>query len=123
MAISAPTIPISPADSVNARILEVSEDRLQGFLRDPIREIASRSGVDAGSVIERIRAMLQAGTIRRVRQTLVSTNLAPGALVAWQVPNDRIDEIFDWMFQKDPFSGHIVVRSTDAQTAATSAGD
>jgi len=112
-------VPISPADPVNARILEVSEDRLQGFLRDPIGEIAARSGVELPTVIERIRAMLKGGTIRRVRQTLVSTNLAPGALVAWQVPNARIDEIFDWMFQKDPFSGHIVVRSTDGQTAGS----
>ena len=27
--------------------------------------------------------MLRAGTIRRVRQTLLATNLAQGALVAW----------------------------------------
>jgi AsnC-like protein len=112
-------IPVSPADPVNSRILEVSEDRLQGFLRDPVVEISKRSGLDVGTVIERIRAMLQAGTIRRVRQTLVSTNLAPGALVAWQVPEGKIDEIFDWMFQKDPFSGHVVVRSTDGQTAGS----
>ena len=120
MPASMPTsIPISPADPVNARILEVSEDQLQGFLRDPIGEIVRRSGLDAATVIERIRMMLKAGTIRRVRQTLVSTNLAPGALVAWQVPGQKIDEIFDWMFQKDPFSGHVVVRSTDGQTAGS----
>jgi hypothetical protein len=41
-------------------------------------------------VIERIRAMLEAGTIRRVRQTLLATNLAQGALVAWQVPPDKL---------------------------------
>ena len=37
-------------------------------------------------MLERLRAMLQAGVIRRIRQTLMATNLAPGALVAWQVP-------------------------------------
>ena len=53
-----------------------------------VGEIAIRSGVDLTTVIERIRAMLEAGAIRRVRQTLMSTNLASGALVAWQVRLD-----------------------------------
>ena len=60
--------------------------------------------------------MLRAGTIRRVRQTLMATNLAPGALVAWQFPTDKLDAAFDYMFQDDPFSGHVVIRSTDAAT-------
>jgi hypothetical protein len=58
--------------------------------------------------------MLRAGTIRRVRQTLMATNLAAGALVAWQFPADKVDGAFDFMFQQDPFSGHVVIRSTDA---------
>jgi hypothetical protein len=67
-------------------------------------------------VIERIRAMARAGTIRRVRQTLLATNLAQGALVAWQVPQEKLEAAFDYMFQQDPFSGHVVIRSTDAAT-------
>src|SRR5437588_7270951 len=67
----------------------------------------------------RIAAMLRAGTIRRVRQTLLVTNLADGALVAWKVPEDKIDNAFDWMFQRDPFSGHVVLRSTDTVTAGS----
>ena len=67
-------------------------------------------------MIERIRALLRAGTVRRVRQTLLSTNLAQGALVAWQVPSDRLQAAFDFMFQRDPFSGHVVIRTTDAVT-------
>src|SRR5262249_12960275 len=55
-------------------------------------------------------------TIRRVRQTLLATNLAEGALVAWKVPEKKIDAAFDWMSQRDPFSGHVVLRSTDAIT-------
>jgi hypothetical protein len=71
-------------------------------------------------VVERIRAMLEAGTIRRVRQTLLATNLAQGALVAWQVPQEKLDTAFDYMFQRDPFSGHVVTRSTDAATPGSS---
>ena len=108
--------PIAHTEATNAKILAISEDRIQGFVRDPIGEIAQRSGVPVDTVIERIRAMLRAGTIRRVRQTLMATNLAEGALVAWQFPADKVDSGFDFMFQQDPFSGHVVIRSTDAAT-------
>ena len=114
------TVAETHTDPVNAQILAISEDRIEGFVRDPIGEIARLSGVDEETVIERIRAMLRAGTIRRVRQTLMATNLAEGALVAWQVPNEKLDAAFDYMFQKDPFSGHIVIRSTDAATPGSS---
>src|SRR6185436_1532942 len=90
---------------------------LQGFQPDPLGEIARQSGVDLPTVIERIRAMIQSGTIRRVRQTLMSTNLARGALVAWKVPEEKLSAAFDYMFQQDPFSGHVVIRSTDQQIA------
>jgi DNA-binding Lrp family transcriptional regulator len=106
-------LPIAHTDPVNARVLAVSEDRISGFVRDPFGEIAQRSGVDVDTVMERIRAMLRAGTIRRVRQTLMATSLAEGALVAWQVPNEKLDAAFDFMFNDDPFSGHIVIRSAD----------
>lgn len=104
-------------DPLNARILAISEDKIQGFVREPFAEIAGRSGVPEEQVLERIRLMLEAGTIRRVRQTLIATNLAEGALVAWRVPEEKLNSAFDFMFEKDPFSGHIVVRSTDPQTA------
>jgi DNA-binding Lrp family transcriptional regulator len=109
-------IPLGLDDPVNAAILAVSEDRLEGFQRDPFGEIAARSGVDVETVILRVRALVAAGTIRRVRQTLLSNNLAEGALVAWRVPQERLHEAFDFMFQRDPFSGHVVIRTTDSVT-------
>jgi hypothetical protein len=109
-------LPIAHTDPVNAKILAVSEDRIQGFVRDPIGTIAEQSGVDAETVMERIKAMLRAGTIRRVRQTLMATNLAEGALVAWQYPEEKLNDAFDYMVDDDPFSGHVVIRSTDAAT-------
>ena len=104
---------VSIDDPVNKAILAVSEDQLTGFQPDPITLIAERSGIDAQTVIERLRGMLESGTIRRIRQTLLSTNLAAGALVAWEVPEDDLSAAFDYMFQRDPFSGHVVLRSTD----------
>ncbi len=113
------TIPIETTDPINSRILEVSEDCVQGFHRDPLGVISEQSGVARETVVERIQAMLRGGIIRRVRQTLLATNLARGALVAWQVPSNRLDEAFDYMFQQDPFSGHVVTRSTDNVTAGS----
>src|SRR5437867_421894 len=107
-------VPTEVGDPLNARILSVSEDRIQGFQRDPLGEIARQSGVELPVVNERIQTMLRAGTIRRVRQTLLATNLAQGALVAWQVPEENLNAAFDYMFRQDPFSGHVVVRTTDA---------
>lgn len=105
---------VSIHEEVNAAILAVAEDRIVGFQRYPLHAIAEKSGQPLDVVIERIRAMLEAGTIRRVRQTLLATSLADGALVAWKVPADRLDAAFAFMSQQDPFSGHVVLRSTDA---------
>ena len=112
-------LPVEHNDPINAKILAISEDKIEGFVREPFAEIARRSGVDVDVVMARIAAMLRAGTIRRVRQTLLATNLADGALIAWKVPEEKIDSAFDWMFQRDPFSGHVVVRSTDTVTAGS----
>ncbi len=106
-------IPVEVADKINAQILAISEDQLQGFQRDPFGVVVERTGLGKAVVLERVRAMLEAGVIRRVRQTLLATNLAKGALVAWEVDQDKLDAAFDYMFQEDPFSGHVVTRSTD----------
>ena len=108
--------PVTVDDPVNSEILKISEDRIEGFLRDPLAAIAQRSGIDVEVVIERVRAMLEAGTIRRVRQTLLATNLAHGALVAWRLPPERLDDAFAYMSESDPFSGHVVIRTADAAT-------
>ncbi len=115
-----PVVPTSVSDPTNAAILAVSEDRLAGFQPDPFAAIAEQSGVPVETVIERIIAMVRAGTIRRVRQTLMSTNLAEGSLVAWQVPNEKLDAAFEYMFKEDPFSGHVVIRTTDSVTPGSS---
>src|SRR5581483_307352 len=113
------TLPTEITDPINARILAVSEDRIAGFLTDPFAEIARLAELDQSVVHERLRAMLAAGTIRRIRQTLMATNLAPGALVAWRIPSDKLDAGFEFLFKRDPFSGHVVIRSTDAETTGS----
>lgn len=105
------TVSVSPRDPINRQILEVSEDRIQGFARKPIDAIAKLSGVGREVVIERIQAMLKAGTVRRVRQTLLATNVAQGALVAWKIDDRLINDAFEFIAKRDPFSGHVVIRN------------
>ncbi|MFY9737429.1 MAG: hypothetical protein WAK11_00105 [Candidatus Cybelea sp.] len=112
--------PATISDPINAAILAISEDRLVGFQTDPFGEIAARSGIGVQTVIDRIVTMLHAGTIRRVRQTLLSTSLARGALCAWEVAPEKLDAAFEFMFAEDPFSGHVVIRSTDSVSAGSS---
>ena len=38
-------------DAVNSKILAVSEDRIQGFVREPFSEIARLSGVEEREVL------------------------------------------------------------------------
>lgn len=107
------TIPVEHSDPINARILAISEDLISGFHRHPFHLIAEKSGEPLPTVLERIRAMLEAGVIRRVRQTMLATKLAHGALVAWRLPEEKLNAAFDFMAKEDPFSGHVVIRSTD----------
>jgi len=91
------TLPLETSDPTNARILAVSQDQIHGFLPDPLAAIAKAADLPIDTVAERIVAMLKAGTIRRVRQTLMSINLAKGALVAWKVPPEKLNAAFDFM--------------------------
>ncbi len=116
MALDAAAVPTEITDPINARILAVSEDRISGFVPEPFAQIAFAAELPEEVVIERLRGMLAAGVIRRIRQTLMATNLAPGALVAWRVPAEKLDAAFSYMAQDDPFSGHVVIRSTDTET-------
>ena len=112
-------LPTEHTDPINAAILAVSEDLVAGFQRLPFHAIAAQSGVAVDVVLDRIRAMVEAGVIRRVRQTLLSTKLAHGALVAWKVPEERLNDAFDFMSKEDPFSGHVVIRSTDSDVSGS----
>lgn len=105
------------SDAVNRRILCVAEDTLTGFYARPFAEIARRCELPEEEVIARLRAMLAEGSVRRIRQTLLSTALADGALVAWKLPEERLNAAFDWLEAHDPFTGHIVLRRCDNPAA------
>ena len=113
MSVVEQVVPTSPKDEINRTILEISEDQIRGFVRNPIAEIAYRSGLNTAIVAERIQAMLKMGVIRRVRQTLQATNLAQGALIAWKITPEKAAAGFDFIADEDPFSGHVVIRRSE----------
>lgn len=113
------SIPVEHNDPINAQILAISEDLIAGFQRQPFHLIADQSGVPLDTVLTRIRAMVEAGVIRRVRQTLLATKLAHGSLVAWKIPEPKLNDAFDFMAKEDPFSGHVVIRSTDNEVSGS----
>lgn len=109
----------STSDEINRRILAVAEDQLSGFYVRPFEALGAACGLPEETVMERMRAMLHSGAILRLRQTLPSTSLTQGCLIAWRVPEEKIDAAFDWLEQHDPFTGHIVIRrATDGTPGA-----
>ena len=119
MTATAPSVPVEHTDPVNAQILAVSEDQIKGFHRHPFHFIEQKSGVPLDAVLERVREMLRAGVIRRVRQTFLANKLADGGLVAWDIATEKLDAAFEFMFKEDPFSGHVVLRSTDREVSGS----
>src|SRR5258707_15332420 len=103
------TLPIEVTDPLNARILAVSEDRIAGFLENPFAEIARVADVPVEAVLERLRAMLEAGVGRRIRQTLLATNPSSGALGAGRLPTQLLDEGFHPLGLDEPLSGPVRV--------------
>ena len=61
------TIPVGTSDPINAQILSISEDKIQGYQSDPIGR-SRKSGVDT-DIVSSGSPRCCAGTIRRVRQT------------------------------------------------------
>ena len=71
-------------DPTNAKILAVSEDRLQGFQHDPLGEISRQSGVElpvatnASATISAVYAgTTQTATLTVTAATLTSVSLNP----------------------------------------------
>ena len=90
---------------------------LSGFQPDPFGEIAARAGARRR---RRDRAHRRDAASRndppRPPDVDRRRTSRSGALVAWQVAPERLDAAFDYMFREDPFSGHVVIRTTDAAT-------
>lgn len=61
----------------------------------PFAAIASEIGIDEEELLERIRGLKERGVLRRFGATLnhLQAGLKANAMVAWHVPEDRVDEV------------------------------
>ena len=65
----------------------------------PFAKMAENSGMSEDEFIERIRSLKERGVIRRFGATLrhQEVGFSSNAMVAWSVPNDRIEEVGELM--------------------------
>lgn len=79
----------------------------------PYEAIAEKLGISQEEVISAIKGLLDKKIIRRLGATL-RHNLAGyegNAMVAWKVPEERMDEVGKW-FSEKAFVSHCYVRET-----------
>src|SRR2546426_12147874 len=95
-------VPVEHNDPINARILAISEDKIEGFVREPFQEIAQRSGVDVDVVMARIAAMLRAGTIRRGWTNLDARDRMAGRGGGWRMLRKENAGPFGFLFLQRP---------------------
>jgi len=92
--------------SGDARILAVSEDKLQGFQQNPLRVNCGQNRfANWCVVVERVQAMLRGGNDSASAANFDGNESRAGVASAWQVSAEKIETAFDFMFQDDPFSG------------------
>lgn len=80
-------------DQTDARILELIQREIP-VTREPFRDIAARVSLDPSEVLSRLTRCKMKGILRRVGAIVDSAALGyRGALVAFQVRQDRLDDV------------------------------
>ena len=110
------TVPVTLDDPTNAAILAVSEDRVAGFREDPFGAIAEASGIDVETVLERMRAMLRGGDDPPRPADADGDEPRAGRAGGVGGGARAARRGVRYMSKDDPFSGHVVIRSTDGDT-------
>lgn len=90
--------------------------KVQGDLPDsatPFADIAAELGVETRQVLDLVRELKESGAIRRFGATLRHQKAGYGknAMVAWKIPEERVDEIGRKMAEQEEIS-HCYIRST-----------
>lgn len=81
-------------DAIDRKILLEAEKGLQ-LTPEPFKEIAAQVGITPKEVIERLKRLQETGVIRRFGASLKpnSVGFFANALVAWKVPQSRVEEV------------------------------
>ncbi len=104
----------------------------------PYREIARKIGVDEDTVLSVLKDLNDRGMIRRFGATLRHQNsgFSANAMVAWQVPEDRVEEVGQKMaenpaishcYRRDPverwpYNLYTMIHAGDPETCRAIAG-
>ncbi len=81
-------------DAIDRKILAESEKGLL-LTPEPFQEIAAQVGITSKEVIERLKKLQETGVIRRFGLSFKPNGIGylANALVAWKVPQHRVQEI------------------------------
>jgi DNA-binding Lrp family transcriptional regulator len=81
-------------DEVDRAFLSEIEDGIP-LVREPFRDIARRLGITPEEVLSRLMKLHESGVVRRFGVLIKPNNvgLPVNALVAWKVPENRVQEI------------------------------
>jgi siroheme decarboxylase len=92
-------------DAIDRKILLETEKGLQ-LTPEPFKEIAVQVGITPKEVIERLKRLQETGIIRRFGASLKpnSVGFLANALVAWKVPQSRVEEVGRFFSEYDEIS-------------------
>ncbi len=79
-------------DDLDRRIIAALQDGLP-IVAEPYGEVAARLGLSAQAVLERLRAMLARGEVRRLGASIAHRNagIAANVMCVWRVPSEQVE--------------------------------
>ena len=121
----APVEPIVGGGADRIRVVEVLATGSNGGAQEHLYSLVTR--MDRSRFETSVVSLSPGSAVRKLQRAgmpaLVIDDpddaIAVGALAAWRVPEERLPRAFDFMFQDDPFSGHVVIRTADAATVGS----
>ncbi|MEG6584213.1 siroheme decarboxylase subunit beta [Dendrosporobacter sp. 1207_IL3150] len=98
-------------DDIDKKIICAMQDEFP-LSAEPYREIAERLGIDEVELLNRLKKYKQNGQIRKMGAVLRHREVgySANALCAWIIPNDRIEEIGQFMASKEAIT-HCYIRA------------
>lgn len=101
-------------DDADARVIGELQSGLPGSVT-PYADAAVALGMSTDELLGRLRRMHKSGLLRSVRAVLDQRKLgfAGNALVAWMIPDDRIEEVGALFAERAEVSHCVLRRGTD----------
>ena len=99
-------------DDVDRRLIALSWEGLP-LVEEPYAHLSRELGLTAAEVVRRFRRLLASGVVRRVAAIVNQRHVgvAGNVLVAWAVPEERVDEVGQHLAQRSEVT-HCYLRAT-----------